>query len=37
MKQGELFIGVVVRDRQKILAYLAQCLRILKGGEKCEK
>ena len=34
MKQGELFSGVVVRDRQKILAYLAQCLRILKGEVK---
>lgn len=34
MKQGELFRGVIVRDRQKILAYLAQCKRILEGKTK---
>ena len=31
MKQRELFSGVVVKDRVRILAYLAQCLRILAG------
>lgn len=35
--QGELFSGVVVRDRQKILAYLARLMRILKGEERCVK
>ena len=31
MKQGELFSGAIVKDRQKILAYLAQMMRILAG------
>lgn len=32
MKQGKLFNGGIVKDREKIKQYLAQCLRILKGG-----
>ena len=31
--QGELFKGVIVKDRQKILAYLAHMMRILKGEQ----
>ena len=34
MKQGELWRNEVVKDRQKILAYLAQMMRILKGEAK---
>ena len=33
MKQGELWRNEVVKDRQKILAYLAQCRAILHGGK----
>lgn len=32
MKQGELWRNEVVKDRQKILAYLAQMMRILAGN-----
>lgn len=27
----------IVKDPQQIKQYLAQCLRILKGEERCEK
>lgn len=37
MKQRALFSGEIVRDPVVIKAYLAQCLRILKGEERCEK
>ena len=33
MKQRELFNSGIVKDREKIRFYLAQCLRILKGEE----
>lgn len=34
MKQRELLQGSVVKDREKIKQYLAQCMRILKGEVK---
>ena len=38
MKQRELWENQkIVKDPQQIKAYLAQCLRILKGEELCVK
>lgn len=38
MKQRELWENqAIVKDRETIQAYLAQCLRILKGEELCVK
>lgn len=35
--QRSLFSGEIVKDRETIKQYLAQCLRILKGEELCVK